>query len=311
MTLSSQSNQQPLDIIHIEDLDVVYLTYDEPQREEFWLKIKNMVPWATRVDGVKGSDAAHKAAAAASTTERFILIDGDNMLDEEFLDQSLTITHENQNVQFRWRSYNYINGLYYGNGGVSSWTKTFVNAMRTHEAADPADPLTNIEFCYHPQYWPMHNCYSTTYPNYSAKQAWRAGFREGVKLCGRSGEMPQTRQTFKQWVWPTCMRNLWHWWSLGRDVENGWWAMYGARLGTHYLMMRDWDHREVQDFSALDVLWELHKTDTDQDSRKIAQELNGELGLNIVEIEAQQSQVFKEYIVTGWRNTNIMDRETY
>ena len=59
-------------LIDIADLDVIYLTYDEPNREENWIKIQNMVPWATRVDGVKGSDAAHKAAASASSTDRFI-----------------------------------------------------------------------------------------------------------------------------------------------------------------------------------------------------------------------------------------------
>jgi len=64
--------------VEIRDLDVIYLTYDEPQREEFWLKIVNAIPWAKRVDGVYGSDAAHKAAANASETERFIIIDGDN-----------------------------------------------------------------------------------------------------------------------------------------------------------------------------------------------------------------------------------------
>ena len=50
------------------DLDCIYLSYDEPQKEEFWIKIRNMVPWAKRVDGVKGSDAAHKAAADASAS---------------------------------------------------------------------------------------------------------------------------------------------------------------------------------------------------------------------------------------------------
>ncbi len=75
--------------IDIADLDVIYLTYDEPQREEFWVRIRNMVPWAQRVDGVKGSDAAHKAAAAASTTERFVLIDGDNTPDPDFFNQTL------------------------------------------------------------------------------------------------------------------------------------------------------------------------------------------------------------------------------
>ena len=38
------------EIIDIADLDCIYLTYGEPQAEEFWIKIQNMVPWATRVD---------------------------------------------------------------------------------------------------------------------------------------------------------------------------------------------------------------------------------------------------------------------
>jgi hypothetical protein len=54
--------------IDIADLDCIYLSYDEPNKEENWAKIKHMVPWAQRVDGVKGSDAAHKVAAAASST---------------------------------------------------------------------------------------------------------------------------------------------------------------------------------------------------------------------------------------------------
>ncbi len=45
------------DIVEIADLDCIYLSYDEPQKEEFWVKIKNMIPWARRVDKVKGSDA--------------------------------------------------------------------------------------------------------------------------------------------------------------------------------------------------------------------------------------------------------------
>ena len=58
-----------MNTVDIADLDVIYLTWDEPQREESWVRIRNMVPWAQRVDGVKGSDAAHKAAAEASSTE--------------------------------------------------------------------------------------------------------------------------------------------------------------------------------------------------------------------------------------------------
>ena len=81
-------------IVDIADLDCIFLTYDEPKKEEFWIKIQNMVPWAKRVDGVKGSDAAHKAAAAASDTDRFVLIDGDNIPDPEFFNLQLSLTRE-------------------------------------------------------------------------------------------------------------------------------------------------------------------------------------------------------------------------
>ena len=62
------------ELVDVADLDCIYLSYDEPQKEEFWVKIRNMVPWARRVDGVKGSDAAHKAAAAASETANAVSV---------------------------------------------------------------------------------------------------------------------------------------------------------------------------------------------------------------------------------------------
>ena len=167
--------------IDIADLDCVFLTYDEPNKEENWVKIKNMVPWARRVDGVKGSDAAHKAAADASDTDRFVLVDGDNIPDPEFFNLQLKLNHD-ENCVFRWRARNHINGLMYGNGGLSVWSKQFVYNMRTHEASDGSTE-NDVEFCFYPNYYAMHDCYSTTYPNASAFQAWRAGFREGVKMC--------------------------------------------------------------------------------------------------------------------------------
>jgi hypothetical protein len=136
--------------IDIADLDCIYLTYDEPQREEFWVQIKNMIPWAQRVDGVHGSDSAHKAAASASATERFVLIDGDNIPSEQFFNLTLEFpAPEYEHAVFRWRARNHINGLMYGNGGLSSWTREFVNTMRTHEATD-GRAETQVEFCFDP-----------------------------------------------------------------------------------------------------------------------------------------------------------------
>jgi hypothetical protein len=294
--------------VDVADLDVIYLSYDEAQKEEFWVKIRNMVPWAKRVDGVHGSDAAHKAAANLSETERFILIDGDNLPESKFFDLTLDITEENRNRQLRWRARNHINGLYYGNGGMSSWTRTFVNNMRTHENTD-GRAETNIEFCFDPLYTPMHDCYSTTYPNGSAKQAWRAGFREGVKMCTRNGVPPKTKEEFRSWIWPRNMQNLTIWQTMGRDVENGFWAILGARTGTHYLMLREWDHTEVRDFRQLDKLWELHKNDDEITCGRIAGELNQYLGTTIVEFDDRQSKFFKEYLSKNWHNRGPMITE--
>ena len=76
-------------MIDVADLDVIFLSYKEPNKEHNWLDLKSKCPWAKRVDGVEGSDAAHKAAAETSQTERFMLIDGDNVVDASIFDQQL------------------------------------------------------------------------------------------------------------------------------------------------------------------------------------------------------------------------------
>ena len=296
--------------IDIADLDCIYLTYDEPQREEFWVRIKNMIPWAKRVDGVRGSDAAHKAVAAASDTERFVLIDGDNMPDESFFNLTLELPDEQwENAVFRWRAKNHINGLMYGNGGLSSWTKTFVNRMRTHEASD-GSVETQVEFCFDPQYWAMHDCYSVTYPNGSAFHAWRAGFREGVKMCLNKGTKPSLSE-FKQRVHHRNLDNLTIWHNVGRDVEHGIWSITGARMGTYMTMITpQWDHRAVQDFAVLEDLW---KTVADSNpeilSGRISEDLVAQLDLPINHIGEKESDFFKHHYRSNWQNQGVMVRE--
>ena len=49
----------------INSFDIVFLSYDEPNADKNYADLLNKAPWAKRVHGVKGFDAAHKAAAAA------------------------------------------------------------------------------------------------------------------------------------------------------------------------------------------------------------------------------------------------------
>jgi hypothetical protein len=295
--------------IDIADLDCIYLTYDEPRREEFWVKIRNMIPWAKRIDGIKGSDAAHKAAAQASSTERFILIDGDNLPNESFFNLTLEFADENwEQAVFRWRARNHINGLMYGNGGLSSWTREFVQNMKTHENTD-GSVETQVEFCFDPLYWAMHDCYSTTYPNGSAFHAWRAGFREGVKMCLNKGARPSLSD-FKQRVHYRNLDHLTIWHNVGRDVEHGIWAMAGSRMGTYMTMLTEWDYRQVQDFAALAELWTtVENQNPELLAGRVAEDLVTQLDLPINHIGETESAFFKHHYRSNWHNQGIMTRE--
>jgi len=293
--------------IDVAELDCVYLSYDEPNKEENWAQIKNMVPWANRVDGVKGSDAAHKAAADAAITERFILIDGDNIPHDNFFDLTLTIDDASENCVFRWKARNTINGLMYGNGGISCWTKDFIYNMRTHENTD-GSPENDVEFCFYPNYIAMWDCYSTTYPNASPFQAWRAGFREGVKMCLDRGHKP-TLEDFK--INNRNLNNLTIWHNVGRDIENGIYAMLGARMGTYMLMLNpNWDYKEVQNFDALKLIYDtIDGHNPEQVAARIAPDLTNQLDLPIVMLDENASKFFKRHYLTDRRNKGIMMRE--
>ena len=295
--------------IDVADLDCIYLSYDEPQQEEFWLRLKNMVPWARRVSNIRGSDAAHKAAAMASLTERFILVDGDNIPSPAFFNQTLHFpTPEYEKAVFRWRARNHVNGLMYGNGGLSSWTREYVMNMRTHENTDGRDE-TVVEFCFDPLYWSMHDCYSTTYPNQSPFHAWRAGFREGVKMCLNQGAKP-TIQNFKDRVHQRNLDNLTIWHNVGSDVENGMWCIAGARMGTYMTMLTGWDYTLVQSFEKLSELWNTVK---DSEPRllanRVAEELGTTLDLPLSMLEQEQSKFFKHHYQSNFQNRGVMIRE--
>jgi hypothetical protein len=111
--------------IDIADLDVVYLSYDEPQKEQFWAKVKNMIPWAIRVDGVKGSDAAHKAAADASETPWFFSVFAKLEIDPTF-DFTWQPDRMQQAKHYIFNSRNPVNGLEYGHQGLIAYNKNMV-----------------------------------------------------------------------------------------------------------------------------------------------------------------------------------------
>jgi hypothetical protein len=295
----------------VTDYDIIYLSYDEPNAEKNYADLCNKVPWAKRVHGVEGSDAAHKACAELSETDRFITIDGDNIIDERFLNQEIDFEeHANLSTSvISWTAKNTINGLTYGNGGIKCWPKNYVLNMRTHENADPNNAHAQVDFCWDIKYIQMNGTYSEIMNNATPHQAWRAGFREGVKMTLDQG-IGVTKEQLLKGHWKNLHR-LYIWLMVGADVENGKWAIYGAREGLYKTMCTDWNFINVRDFEYLNNYWneiepKVSMAGLEDSIEEYGIKLIKELEIPIAEspLNAQQSEFFKTVYQNPARTAN-------
>ena len=271
------------------EFDVIFLSYDEPNAEEHYADLCNKVPWAKRVHGVKGSDAAHKAAAELSETAWFVSVDADNIIRPEFFDVDLDMSDDEIQV-YSWCGRNSINGLRYGNGGLKLWNKEFVLNMKTHEAAE--DDRAQVDFCWENGYRAMPQTYSDSIINATPFQAWRAGFREGVKMTLHDGLRVPSQQ-LKQYVWWHNIHRLRMWSTVGAHEDHGVYGVLGALQGTYMTNCTDWDYVQVRDF---DYLRELYDEITgpleyiDAETKHLGDKIRLELGLDWPFLDAQQSK---------------------
>jgi hypothetical protein len=282
--------------IRITEQDIIFLSYDEPNAEQNYADLCKKIPWAKRVHGVKGSDAAHKACADISETEHFVTVDGDNQIDPNFLIQEmdldkLGLTHD---YVLSWCGKIYVNGLQYGNGGLKLWNKQFVNKMKTHEASDGTDERSLVEFCFNDLYYQFNENFSTSYTNSSPFQAFRAGFREGVKMSLNQGASVKDIKS----IWWQNYERLLIWCSVGADVENGLWSILGAREGCYLTNCTDWDYTQVRDFEYLTEQWrekysKIDDKDLEGHIQELGDALNKDLGLEIGFLDSISSEFFK------------------
>jgi hypothetical protein len=242
-----------MSLLNINELDLIFISYDEPNAEINYAKLLAEMPWAKRVHGVKGSDACHKAAANLSETEWFVTVDADNVINPEFLNLQLDLDQYPRARAFNWPGRNCINGLRYGNGSLKVWRKDFVLNMKTHEAAENENG--QVDFCWEDGYYPLTKSYSETIINASPQQAWRAGFREGVKMCLDRGVRPPKDKTAVDVIWWENLHRLKIWLSVGLHAQQGAWAIAGAWEGVYRTACTDWDIKDVRDFDVLTAMF--------------------------------------------------------
>jgi hypothetical protein len=223
-------------------------------------------------------------------------------VDPEFLNVELDTTAMglNDDYQFSWCGNINVNGLKYGNGSLKMWTKDFVQNMKTHENTDGSDD-TQVEFCYFDNYYQLNENYSTSIINSSPAQAWRAGFREGVKMSLDRGS--KVKDLNKD-IWAKNLHRLLIWMNVGTDVEHGWWSCFGARQGCYLTMCTDWNYYLTRDFKALNELWKENEThnDINQLMKTYSESLISKgINIGLDPLEPQQSKFFKQVYVNNTR----------
>jgi len=295
------------DKVRISDLDFVYISYMEPNKEENWADLKNKVPWAKRVDGVVGFDSAHKAAAELAETDFFISVDGDNIIDPNFLLQTLDFEKTDKKAVHRWRAKNSINGLVYGNGGLVGWDKQTCLNMHTHENAK--DKKAEIDFCWTVKHENLHNCYSTSVINSKPFQAWIAGYREGVKMSLNQGEHIKP-ENFMKTIWGPNLRILSTWMTVGADVEHGKYAMLGARMGCYSTTVDTNEWIQIRDLDKMADFYEhaVRPESIDEDLKIYGESIRQRIDLPVAELDEYQSRFIK-YIYPPHKNKGVQDRE--
>jgi len=292
------------------DLDFVLLSYDEPNAEAHWEHLRAIVPHAKHVHGVKGMASAFRRAAEVAETERFFTVDADTHLSPVIVDHAIDDDKINAERVISWPSRNVVNGLLYGHGGVKCWTRRMLREDPTPDA-EHIDYTLRLGYIFEPR------SFSTCHPNPTPLHAFRAGFREGVKLALVQGK-PAGPARFFELAPKANRQRLQVWCSLGRDAEYGMWCIYGARMGCLATLMQDIDLALLADFDVFGAFFDagvaaqlrgterscpftgLHWNDDAlaDASRTLGQRL-GELGLEVAELGPEQSAFFKQISGAG------------
>lgn len=226
----------------------VFLSYDEPNSDINYQHLLELCPNAKRVHGIKGSDTAHKTVATLSDTDSVIIIDGDNRVKSDFYQQTYDLGDiDISNNVISFTSNNIVNGQQYGNGGIKVWPVKLLKSMNTHENSNNESTVVDFDFSYYRQY---NVVASDIHINSSPLQAWRAGFREGIKLLLDDGQYKRDINTID---WRNFER-LWNWMHVGSDVENGLWAIHGARTGCLF-GIKKYTLDKIHDFDHLNKLF--------------------------------------------------------
>jgi hypothetical protein len=196
--------------------DVVFISYNEANAEENYLRLLDKCPRAKRVHGVKGIHNAHIKAATLCDTDMIWVVDGDAVIENDF-NFDLVMSSYDIDCVHVWRSRNPINNLEYGNGGVKLLPRQLTFNMDTNTS----DMTTSIS----KKFKAMNTVSNVNSFNTDEFTTWRSAFRECCKLSSRTIERQFEEET---------QQRLDIWCTTGHDAQFGEHAIAGAKAGRQY-----------------------------------------------------------------------------
>jgi len=213
--------------------DIFFISYNEVNADINYEKLVSKYPAAKRIHGVKGIHQAHLAAAKASSTEFFWVVDADAEIVENFVFHYQIPHYDNhaKSCVYVWFSKNPVNGLEYGYGGVKLLPKNLTIDMNTNSV----DMTTSIS----DNFKVIKQVSNITKFNVDPVSTWRSAFRECAKLASRVIDRNYDDENDER---------LYIWCNLGKDQLFGDYAISGAKAGKKY------GEENIQDHEALNKI---------------------------------------------------------
>ena len=218
--------------------DVVFISYNEANAEENYLRLLDKCPRAKRVHGVKGIHNAHINAATLCDTDMIWIVDGDAVIEDDF-NFDLVMSSYDIDCVHVWRSRNPINNLEYGNGGV----KLLPRQLTLNMDVNTSDMTTSIS----KKFKAMNTVSNTNSFNTDEFTTWRSAFRECCKLSSRAIERQFEEET---------QQRLDIWCTTGHDAQFGEHAIAGAKAGRQYGLENKNNLEELRKINDFDWLKE-------------------------------------------------------
>lgn len=148
--------------------DVFYLSYKD-HNETNLNQLKQFVPIVKKIENIKGIWQAHNYCANQARTKFFFVVDADCYVRENIFD-----TKGDENYVQVFRSFNPVNGLTYGWGGIKLFPTNLVKETKIPEKYLDMTTSWNTK--------PLDIIASENRFNVDAFSTWRSAYRETTKI---------------------------------------------------------------------------------------------------------------------------------